>query len=199
MSSKKSWLARAGQTLADRLDRLRYDLESMHERLRAAVAQAVGQTIADIVQDAVNAVLDTPSYHHDSPDRRYGSPGYARATWQDAQDPVWRDHPDYWHEWDEEEVPQRQAPTPKLESRASGLGKALMVGCETAAWWLRRWTGRYSALAALGIGLATAAVTYTGGPLTGAAIGLAGAALGLLNLGETVQAGALALASNSTV
>jgi hypothetical protein len=69
------------------------------------------------------------------------------------------------------------------------------VGCEAAAWWLRRTAGRFPVLTALGVGLVAALAIAVSGPLAATSVGLAGSVLGLLGLTDSVQSGVAALAT----
>ena len=65
------------------------------------------------------------------------------------------------------------APVPSAEPERFRLHRALAIGCQAAAWWLRGQAGRCAALVALGIGLfATGAAFVTSTVLTESALGL---------------------------
>jgi hypothetical protein len=67
---------------------------------------------------------------------------------------------------------------------------ALAAGLEAAAWWLRRRASGAPVLAAVGAGLAVGLLSFTGGPLLAAVLGLAGSALGLMSFVDAAQVGA---------
>jgi hypothetical protein len=194
MRSLPPQLARAHRALTAHLERLRTTLAALTVRLREAVAQAVGGTVAGAVREAVHAlVIEPPSGHTPPPYRRappYRSPpawgesrGYAPDDdpYDDTASADWRrDEPAAWRAVDEDE--DRSAPPPLVaEPRRFRWHRALAVGCQAAAWWLRRQAGRCAALVALGIGLVAAGAAFTAGA------GLAESALGLLTLADAVQ------------
>ena len=81
-------------------------------------------------------------------------------------------------------------PAPARWSRAAA------VGCQAAAWWLRRQTSRFPVLTTLGLGCSAALTAYVAGPLVVAGgAGMLGAALGLLRLLQGVESSAAALRS----
>src|SRR6202007_1514935 len=61
MGRLKSWPAKTARSLSARLDRLRDTLDRLHGRLREAVADAVGASVAGAAQDAVHAALLRPA------------------------------------------------------------------------------------------------------------------------------------------
>ena len=61
MPTFRSWVRRASESLAARLDRLRQTFDQFRSQLRDAVAQHVGQTVAGAVRDAVQQLLDDGS------------------------------------------------------------------------------------------------------------------------------------------
>jgi hypothetical protein len=56
--SRNKWSAHAARVLSGHIDRLRDTLGALGERLRAAIAQAIGGTVAGAVQDAVYLLLE---------------------------------------------------------------------------------------------------------------------------------------------
>ena len=194
MNSLRSLIDPGGR-LARSLDRLHHTLDTLGGRLRDAVSSAVGETVAGIVQETVRAVLAdlTPDA---SVNRPFAPPPRPSTSYwagpQNVDDDPWFEDPDY-DSTDEDEPPFIADP-PAL-SRQSRWSGALTVGVRTTLCWLRRRTGRFPVLAAVGAGVLTALATYAGGPIAAAVVGLAGSALGLLSLAEAVQAGADALAA----
>ena len=131
------------------------------------MARAVGQGVAGAAQDAVRSLLDDELLPHtavgDRPfDRR------PSAVWRDPHDDPWADDPDDYYEArpyagrDEQGAASSPEPSPEAVGRRWGL--ALAVGCQAAAWWLRRKAGRLVALTAAGVGLASALVAYVAAP-----------------------------------
>src|SRR5437660_1687095 len=54
----RNWFTPSGRMLTRRLEQLRTTLDSLGARLRAAVAQAVGETVGVVIRDAVSDALD---------------------------------------------------------------------------------------------------------------------------------------------
>jgi len=188
--ASRAWIRRLGHSLADRLDRLRVTFDTLRERVRAAVSEAVGQTIASAVHEAVHAVLGevdaaqegSPRFHHPSP-----------SWWREPDNPSWSDHQDAWREPAEEYESATDAASSPLLSQPAQLRQALVVGCESAALWLRSWTGRFPLASGLIVGVASAALAHVGGPLATASIGLIGSFLGLTSISKAIRSGAAAL------
>jgi len=161
MFPSRAWLRHAGRSLAERLDRLRATFDTLRERLRAAISEAIGQTIAGAVHDAVHAVLsDTNSWRRDPEER------------------PWAEDREQWNADDREELAQESPPASPQPAPAR-LRKALIMVLHSAAWLLRRWTGRFSLEAAL--------------TMAAAGIGLVGSIVSLTNLGGTISTGATAI------
>jgi len=171
------------------LARLRESLETLTERVRDALAHAVGDAVASAVREAVRLLVDDsvvslparPAWHERDPDR---------PSWQDPEQSFW--HDDYDDQLDDvDTVPE--ARQPESAPQASCWPRALAIGFQAAAWWLRRQASRFPVTTTLGVGLAASVAAYAASPLmlvTGA--GVIGAALGLMSLTDAVQAGAAA-------
>jgi hypothetical protein len=210
MSRIKSWTAKAAHSLSAHLDRLRETLDRLHGRLREAVAEAVSGGAANAVKDAVLAAMlasevssayeaqtyRTSSAAYDPPRYRYGS-SWNNST-EDTYRPSWErdpyDDPDR-YEPDEINEPTSQSLSPSApEAVGRRFGQAIAIGCQAAAWWLRRKSNaRYSALAAVGVGAAAGATAYFVGPVIAAAAALAGSTLGLTALSQAARHGAAVL------
>ena len=185
----RAWLRHVGRSLADRLDRLRGTFETLRERLRDAVAQAIGQSVAGAVHEAVHTALT--DFSHDPPSltpRLYQPATTARPFWRDPNDPYWGDAPDDWGEPDVQEEP----PAPPT-SAAARLRQILLIGCASAAWWLRQ-SGQFPLVVALLMGLLSAALVHFGGPLAAAGIGLIGSLLNVWTLTDFLRSGGALLA-----
>jgi hypothetical protein len=61
------------------------------------------------------------------------------------------------------------------------------TGCQAAAWWLRRYTGPFSLIAATGIGIAAGVATLVHSPLVAGATAVAASAMGLLALADAAR------------
>jgi hypothetical protein len=199
MSPSRFWLKRAQRVLASHVDRLQETLVVLAERLRETVAQAVSNSLAGALREAVHALFtDTeprrapPRFSPRSPyrpsspwgepdrdDREEEESERPRADWSSDQSRGWREV-----ECDSP-PPPRTPDSPQLRAR---WHSALAVGCQTAAWWLRRQATRVSAAAALGIGLLATGAAFIAG------IGLAESALNLLSLADALRSGVQGLA-----
>jgi hypothetical protein len=210
MSRIKSWTAKAARSLSGHLDRLRETLDRLHGRLREAVAEAVSGGAAEAVKDAVLTALlasevssayEAPTYRtssaaYDPPRYRYGS-SWNRPT-EDPYRPSWQpdayDEPDRYGPDQIDEPSSQPLSPPTQEAVGRRFGQAIAVGCQAAAWWLRRKSNaRYSALAAISVGAAAGATAYFVGPVIAAAAALAGSTLGLTTLSRAARRGAAVL------
>jgi hypothetical protein len=185
--------------LARHFGRLRRSLEALYDRLREAIAVAVARAAEDAVREAVSGLLaDTPPLGPpDYPHRNFAPSG----VWRDPNDPDeelcrWEENldADYATPTRNEAGPRVQPDEPSPEP--TRLRRALAEGLQAASWWLRR-GGRFPVLTALSAGLVVVLASYTGGPLAGAGVALAGSALGLLSFAHAVHSGAGALAAFS--
>lgn len=201
MAANKSWLRRSAQRLADRLDRLRDNLDALRERLREAVAQSIGQAVAGAVHDAVQAALGQPdsgshrpyTQRWDHADPQHWNRSERPDYWQEPQNAMWQEEPDdSWQEGSEDETFPATTPSPEPQSKK--LTQAVALGCETAAWWLRRWPDRLAILTAAGLGLAASMMAWSNGSLTIAGLSLAQSLASLVSLSDTLQAGTSVLA-----
>ena len=180
-------LVPARRLLSVHLDHLRRTLDSLGQQLRDALARAVAETVEEAVREAVHTALDAPPPDPRLTGRSAWLPQRNPDLWEEPDDPALDDLDDRWPD-DEDDV-RRPAPgTPLAEPRSARCARALAVGCQAAAWWLGRRAGRYSTVAALGVGVAATGATYAAGS------GLAVSSLGLLTLASAVGAGAAALA-----
>ena len=181
----RAWLRHVGRSLAERLDRLRGTFETLRERLRDAVAQAIGQSVAGAVHEAVHTALTDSIHDPPSLTPRLSQPATTvRPFWRDPNDPYWGDDP---HDWREPGMEEEPPPSPT--SAATRWRQVLLVGCASVGWWLRQ-SGQLPLIAALLLGLLSAALVYCGRPLVAAGMGLMGSLLHLWNLTDLVRAGA---------
>jgi len=192
--ASRAWLRQLGHSLADRLDRLRFTFDTLRERVRAAVSEAVGQTVASAVHEAVHAVLGEVDAAQDGSPRLYRSPEASPPWWREPGNPSWSGDPDSWREPAEEYKPAAELSSLPALSQPAQFRQALVVGCESAALWLRSWTGRFPIASGLLVGLVSAALAHVGGPPAAAGIGLIGSFLGLTSISNIIRSGAAALA-----
>jgi hypothetical protein len=215
MSRFKPWAANAARSLAAHLDRLGDTLDRLNGRLREAVAEAVSGSTAGAVKDAVLAAMlaqdVAPAYEPQGYRTSYRP--YEQSPYRDGQYRPNRDEDPYRPAWQrdpyaaddddpdryepearvDDSVPQH-SPEPSPEAVGRRWGQALAVGCQAAAWWLRRKSnGRFAGLAALGVGAVAGVAAYFVGPVLAAGAGLAGSALSLNLLSDAARNGAALL------
>jgi hypothetical protein len=185
--------------LGKHFTRLRRTLEGLYDRLREAIAAAVARAAEDAVREGVHALLaDTqPLSPPDYPTRNFTP----TSGWRDTDDEYdelarWEQNIDNEQEPRGRSAASAQVPTSDQVPEPTRLRRALAEGLQAASWWLRR-GGRFPVLTALSAGLVVVLASYTGGPLAGAGVALAGSALGLLSFAHAVHSGAGALAAFS--
>ena len=176
MSRVKSWAARAARSLSAHLDRLRETLERLHGRLKEAVAEAVGGNVAAAVKDAVLAALpanEIPPAYERPPCRPYEQPRYRDGPYWPERDAIRTARPGNATRMTRTAASRRNAsrtasgtpPEPSPETVGRRWGNAVVMGCQAAAWWLRRKNnGRYSTLTAIGVGAAAGVTAFYFGP-----------------------------------
>jgi hypothetical protein len=201
MSSITSPLRRAGRLLAAHVRRLRAALARLAAEVRAAIARAVGQATGDAVRDALRVILDGPPAQPAARD----PPEDADVLWGQPRRPRWPTEP-YAGHYDPYHLPERETdyleddpedePDEGLSAErpepppAGAWSRALAVGCQAAAWWLRRHPGPLALLAAVGVGLAAGLAALAGGPLVAGGSAAAAAALAALALADAARAAA---------
>jgi hypothetical protein len=206
MPSLTSLLRRVGRLLAGQLGRLHDTLERIAGEVRAAIARAISQATGETVREALRVILDgpleRPGYHDRTDDRDGGWGQSRRPTWPStrssydsySRDPYERDPYE-----DPDEDRQRRYADPDQESpadepssthRQGSWSRVVAVGCQAAAWWLRRHTGPFSLVTAAGIGIAAGFATFVSSPLVSGASAVAASALGLLALADAASSAA---------
>src|SRR5437763_1920581 len=147
MDSLRSLIDPGGRSLAFHLDRLRHTLDDLGGRLRSSLAAAVSQTAANVVRDAVEALL-TPTLVPTTPParERYDT---RRSPWDDFDDRYDEDLQGYGPGDDPyDPLPPRRTQTPPepLASQQAHWTQAAAAGLQAAAWWLQGRTGKLSCL-----------------------------------------------------
>lgn len=168
---------------ADRLRDLGGHLRELADRVREAVAEAVGETLGRLARDAARRWLGRPASSAPA-GRLHRRAGNEEDAW-DEDDP-----------WEEHDRPTPPPPDDSVGGRpahANGIGRVLVTGLMWAAgWWLRR---RYRAVSA--VAAALAAVTAAAWPATdAAALDTLGAAAEALTAHQALDTGANALDPN---
>jgi hypothetical protein len=191
-------LRRVGRVLTDHVRRLRAALTGLAGQVRAAVARVIGQATGEAVRDALGVILEgppaRPSTEQSHEDRQglWGQP--RRPRWPgpsfDVDDPD-DDEPERYresaHGRGDDELPD---PTTSAPSCANAWSRAVATGCQAASWWLQRYPGRFSLLAATAIGVAAGVTTLVGSPFVTAGSAVAASALGILALADAARSAA---------
>jgi hypothetical protein len=195
-------LRRAGRLVAAHVRRLRATLARLAAEVRAAVAGAVGRATGDAVRDALGVILDGPPARH-APAR--DPPEDADVLWGQPRRPRWPATP-YEGHYDPYGLPRRETDSPEddpddqpdanlapegpSEPPAGAWPRAVAVGCQAAAWWLRRHPGPLALVAALGVGLAAGLAALVGGPFVAGGSAAAAAALAALAVADAALSSA---------
>jgi hypothetical protein len=186
-------LSRARRSLGNHLLRLRHSFDTLADQVREAIARAIGRTVAEAVSEAVHAALDEPAFLA-APSRSCGRPP---PLWDDADERSWPDDPGHLYESgryaDDEDLEDDEAS--EATQRPGLMHRALAVGCRATAYWLDQHPGRFSLVAAVGVGVAAGVAILIAGPSLAGASGVAASALALLALVDAVRSGTALLTS----
>jgi hypothetical protein len=154
----------------ERVRDLTEHLADLARRVRAAVAEAVAETLSRIARDAADRLLRPPAAE---PVRERYSGRYEEVDPWDDSSPA------------RPENPTMNASTDR-DSNRTALGQAIAAGLAAAGWWARRG----SPLAALGAGVTVAAAVASGGYLGRTGRAVIGAMSDLLTLAGPLARGA---------
>jgi hypothetical protein len=200
MSSITVLARQSGRLLSAQIRRLRVNLERLAAQVREAVARTVSQAVAEAAHEALQIVLEGPPAAsgpwHQAPeefgrpwdadevdDRRRKASRKPRTLYESLTE---EDEPD--HPMDTED--QAASDDAPASARPRRWSRALTVGCQAAAWWLRRHPGRLSGLTATGIGVAAGLVALLASPVLASAGTVAATALGVLALADAAHSAA---------
>jgi len=189
MPSLPSWLRHASRALSSRLDRLRLTFDNLHEQVRDAVSHQIGHTVAGAVREAVHYLLEQAPTSREQPAWRSQTATSRNPMWEDEDADPWANREERWRSRDQTPSVDEVDSYPVTEPARANLNRAVLVGCEAAAYWLRQRWGQLPLLAAFLIGSLAAALTYVGGPLAAAGVAVAGSAVSLMTLTKTTQLG----------
>jgi hypothetical protein len=201
------WLRSARRVLAEKLDQLYQTLVTLTDRVRQAIAEAVGKAVSGVVQETVRAVLD--QLHGPLPDRRrlgyeprngrFHDPGglFPGSVPPDdfADERSYNPFDERFPETAYRETAFDEEPPPEDEPvrTPSRWRSWLALVLQAVAWWLRRGIA-LPFLLSVGLALAGVALTWVGGGhLLAAGIGAARSASDLISLAHNTSAGAGAL------
>jgi hypothetical protein len=171
MSHTHSFRASFGRSLSQRLDRLGSTLADLRDRMRDGIAQAVAVAAADAVRTVTRALLGTPANRDLVPSPSW-SPTTRSSLWNEPDDLEKEDRfPSFDDEEEEDDLLDDEPPANATEP--SRVRNALALGCEGAAWWLRRSASRY-ALTAVAIALICVGAAFlVGNHVAGSILSLA--------------------------
>jgi hypothetical protein len=157
-----------------RLDQLCFSLDDLAARLRAAVAQAVGESLGGLVRDAVLSALARLAGHRPDPEpspsssRRWDEPGGWEGDGSGRGGPaLWSDDGGRDQEPETYGEPGAAPPPHRLALTAS-------AGLQAAAWWLRSCARQRPVLTSVLAALLVGAVAFATPALATAFLGLGG-------------------------
>jgi hypothetical protein len=136
--------------------------------MRDGIARAVAVAVGDAVRAVTRALLGTSADRDLAPTPSW-PPSSRSALWNERDDMAREDR---WADYAEDDEDLLDDPPPAKPTEPSRVRNALALGCEGAAWWLRRSSCGY-ALTAIAIGLVCVAAAYlVGSHLTGSVLSL---------------------------
>jgi hypothetical protein len=205
MTRFSSALSNARRSLGIHLHRLRGSFDALADQVREAIARAIGRTVSEAVSEAVHAVLadsDGMPAFLPAPSRSSHRPD---GFWNDPDERRWPDDRHDLYESgryaeddglaDDEGLDDDDAPDPQPTTRPPLVHRALAVGCRATAYWLDQHPGRFSLVAAVGVGVAAGVAMLITGPSLAGASGVAASAVAVLALVDAVRSGAALLTS----
>jgi hypothetical protein len=209
------WLRGARRLLLEKIDQLHRTLVTLTDRVRQAIAEAVGKAVSGVVQETVRAVLD--QLHGPLPlhrqleyeprsSRRLDDPGGLFPGGVPPDDLAEEEERPY-NSFADERFPaspyretafdeESESPSPAdVPARPPSRWRAWLALClQAVAWWLRRGLA-VPLLATAGIALAGGALTCLGGThLLASTVGAAGTASDLVGMIHNTSVGAGTLA-----
>jgi hypothetical protein len=200
MTSITALARQATRVLTTQAVRLREKLERLAAQVREAVARTVSQAVAEAAHEALQIVLEGPPAEtaswHSTPEE-FGRPWDADEV-NDSRRKSSRKPRTLYESLTEDDEPEHPMDPEDGEvsddapasTRPRRWSRALTVGCQAAAWWLRRHPGRLSGLTAAGIGVAAGLVAFLASPLLASAGTVAATALGVLALADAARSAA---------
>jgi hypothetical protein len=168
MSFLRRTLRAAARRLAARVDELCNTLDTIAARVRAATADAIGETITDIVRDAAIFAFDRISPNVRGPSSSRTSSRYRRTP---NQDDLWNtDNEEDDDDFDESDFDQDEADPGYVDTaapdRVDRMSIAVSAGLQVAAWWIKRQTGRGGVLMSMAVSIVATGLAYFAGPFT---------------------------------
>jgi hypothetical protein len=186
-------------TLTERLEQLNDNLQSMGERLKEAIAGAIGTTVAEAVRDAVHGLLTKPEAEPNFQNQRWQDDRRQDRRWAEDTDPWsqpdWRDPEDPWQ--DRSDDPHQYRGSHPTQAGNNRLGKAMTAALQTTLLWLQEQKCCRPVLATGAVALTAGLAAFFYGPSLAAGVGVLAsmASLLLTSRGAALTAGRLAEAT----
>jgi hypothetical protein len=176
--------------LMERLEQLYEALSRLGQRLRESIASIVGEHAGDIIRETVQAVLEQrlpetrprlPSYREQS----YREPSYRGPYSHQQDDPRYgAPQPGFWYDDEPEEY---DPPDPPSNRPATRWWSFLATALQTLGWWIKSQPGCIYMRRVVGIGAAAGLAAVVFGPVAGVLTAIAGSALFLTHLADSVR------------
>jgi hypothetical protein len=152
------------RTLAERLEQLNDNLQSLGERLKDAIAGAVSAAVAAAIHDALRHLLGS----RDGPNREH--PFIQRSDFDnglcyEADESLWHQDDGFQPQLQDTHAQRQRTPTPKRFRNALGLALTTM-------WWLRQLPCRRPVLTTVAVAVAAGITAFLAGPTLAAGVGV---------------------------
>jgi hypothetical protein len=176
------------RTLAERLSRLKDDLQSLGERLKTSIASLVGDAVAETVRDSLRKLLggkEAPSQEcfHQRRDH------FSRSDYRDERDDPWNQEERRWSEEDDFEPPARRT-TATNSVAPKRWRNALTAALQTCLWFLKQQPRQRPVLTTVCVTLAAGVAGFVAGPVLAAGASVFASVAGLLLTTEASQSAA---------
>lgn len=140
MSNRPRWLQQARQVLTGHLQHLQQRWHVIRQRAQQLLVQTLGETVAGLLAEILDQVLDEPS--------AASQPQQPLAAWS-GESPLWGERAEQaTTSEDEGFLPENDVPWP-AEARAAAptlipdpWWRLVRLGCQAALWWLWYRLGR---------------------------------------------------------
>lgn len=173
--------------LTERLEQLNQNLQSLGDRLKEAIASAIGTTVAQAVRDAIFALLGQPESapRYQDRDRYPEERSWRERSWDDPDRDPWMERHYY-------EPPSRYSGSSRTSP--TRLRHALAVAAQSSLYWLGQQRSQRPVLTTSVIALAAGLTAFFYGPSLAAGVGLLASVAGLVLTAESASSAAGKLA-----
>jgi hypothetical protein len=183
------------RTLTERLSRLKDDLQSLGERLKASIACLAGDAVAETVRDSLRKLLGgkeaAPEDHFR--DQRDNQDHFTRRDYRhyrDERDDPWNEGERRWSgEEDEDFTPIRKTAATSTDAPRRWRN-ALTAALQTALWFIKQQPRRRPVLTTVCVTLAAGVAGFVAGPVLAAGAGVIASVAGLVLTAEASQSAA---------